>query len=201
MENKKREVVIKRNGEVRILRPMNTNQNNNRTAPQVPKKKQYSEFSFCLNSQCRRRFHPNVAIANGHDGYCKKSCVNQTWFGPAPRKKKLKTLKKIRQKFKQRERQIRRNRKTQTSVGFYESDAWRDLRFKILRKFGMACMACGRNRKTHGVILHVDHIKPRSKYPQLELDPENLQVLCEDCNIGKSNHSEEDLRPKLPGQS
>lgn len=66
---------------------------------------------------------------------------------------------------------------------FYESQHWRELRFHILKSQGRKCALC---HTTEGV-LHVDHIKPRSKYPHLELDPCNLQVLCEDCNIGKTD--------------
>ena len=36
-------------------------------------------------------------------------------------------------------------------------------------------------------MVHVDHIKPRSKYPKLALVKSNLQVMCEDCNLGKVN--------------
>ncbi|WP_106598587.1 HNH endonuclease [Dyadobacter jiangsuensis] len=43
--------------------------------------------------------------------------------------------------------------------------------------------------------MHVDHIKPRSKFPRLELDINNLQILCQYCNIGKSNLYEDDWRP------
>jgi hypothetical protein len=42
--------------------------------------------------------------------------------------------------------------------------------------------------------LHVDHIKSRSKHPDLALEITNLQVLCADCNIGKSNTDETDWR-------
>lgn len=55
------------------------------------------------------------------------------------------------------------------------------------------CLACGRKPPT--VVLHVDHIKPRSKYPELELEISNLQVLCEDCNLGKLHYFDDDLRP------
>lgn len=68
---------------------------------------------------------------------------------------------------------------------FYNTKAWRDLRWKVLEKYGSKCSICGRNNKDHGVILHIDHIKPRSKYPELELEFDNMQVLCEDCNLGK----------------
>jgi len=45
-------------------------------------------------------------------------------------------------------------------------------------------------------VLHVDHIKPRSKYPELSLTFSNLQILCEDCNFGKSNIDQTDWRPE-----
>lgn len=79
---------------------------------------------------------------------------------------------------------------------FYLSKEWRELRASVLERFGCKCMMCGRSAVTHGVVVHVDHIKPRSTHPNLELDIENLQVLCEDCNIGKSNKYTTDWRPK-----
>lgn len=69
---------------------------------------------------------------------------------------------------------------------FYRSAAWRKLRFSVLAESNGACSACG-SKASDGARLHVDHIKPRSKFPELALDPTNLQVLCEDCNIGKSD--------------
>ncbi len=78
--------------------------------------------------------------------------------------------------------------------GFYESGQWLELRYRVLRKHGARCMACGRNPKDHGVVIHVDHIKPRSKFPELELVFENLQILCMDCNIGKGNKDQTDWR-------
>ena len=76
---------------------------------------------------------------------------------------------------------------------FYNSQAWLDLRYQILNKYGNRCQKCGMG-EAEGAKLHVDHIKPRSKYPELELDPDNLQVLCEKCNMGKSNVYEDDYR-------
>jgi 5-methylcytosine-specific restriction endonuclease McrA len=75
---------------------------------------------------------------------------------------------------------------------FYKTREWRDVRYKALVMFGKKCQACG---ETSGYI-HVDHILPRSKYPERELDIENLQVLCEACNIGKSNTDTTDWRYK-----
>lgn len=79
------------------------------------------------------------------------------------------------------------------NLGFYTSERWRSLRYAALRRYLGRCELCGRN-KSHGIILHVDHIKPRSIRPDLEYDINNLQVLCEDCNLGKSNSDQIDWR-------
>jgi len=82
-------------------------------------------------------------------------------------------------------------------VEFYSSQEWRKLRVRVLEKYSCTCMMCGRAPKTHGVVVHVDHIKPRSKFPNLALCFENLQVLCEDCNLGKGNKFDTDYRPDV----
>ena len=43
----------------------------------------------------------------------------------------------------------------------------------------------------------VDHILPRKKFPKLAMDINNLQVLCRDCNMGKSDDDYTDFRPDL----
>lgn len=87
----------------------------------------------------------------------------------------------------------RPKRAVEPKVGFYWSDEWRSLRYQALRKSRGVCELCGGGPQA-GKPLHVDHIKPRSKYPALELDLSNLQVLCADCNLGKSNTDEIDWR-------
>ena len=83
---------------------------------------------------------------------------------------------------------------------FYTSRNWRELRARVLEKYECKCMMCGRSPKAHKVIIHVDHIKPRSKHPELSLTFNNLQLLCEDCNLGKSNKYDTDWRPDLDKQ-
>lgn len=70
--------------------------------------------------------------------------------------------------------------------GFYGSEVWRDLRYRVLKAKGRICALCGVSSGP----MHVDHIKPRSKYPKLALEFDNLQVLCAACNLGKSNSDE-----------
>lgn len=75
-------------------------------------------------------------------------------------------------------------------MSFYQTREWKELRYKVLLHYGRKCLCCNSTDKP----LHVDHIKPISKYPELKLEITNLQVLCEDCNLGKSNKDETDFR-------
>ena len=85
-------------------------------------------------------------------------------------------------------------KKDKKQLNFYSSKEWRDVRYRALKLHGRQCLCCG--AKPPQVVLHVDHIKPRSLRPDLELDINNLQILCEDCNLGKSNKDSIDYRPK-----
>jgi hypothetical protein len=59
-------------------------------------------------------------------------------------------------------------------------------RLKILKKDNYRCVKCGRSPATHlGIALHIDHIKPFSKGG--DSSEENLQTLCDKCNLGKGN--------------
>ncbi len=95
--------------------------------------------------------------------------------------------------YKPKPTKIKTKLSKEIKTNFYKSKEWRSLRVKALTKLGRKCCLCGRSPKD-GIILHVDHIKPRSKHPSLELELSNLQVLCEDCNLGKSNKYDEDWR-------
>jgi hypothetical protein len=68
---------------------------------------------------------------------------------------------------------------------FYSTRAWRSLRWDVLSRSEGKCVMCGHTSQTSGHPLHVDHIEARSVRPDLELHIKNLQVLCEDCNVGK----------------
>lgn len=103
-------------------------------------------------------------------------------------------------KYSQSSKSLKNKRKAkvtkQGAAKFYESAEWRALRYRVLEKHSGECMLCGRSKRKHGVVIHVDHIKPKSKYPELALEYNNLQLLCEDCNLGKSNKYETDYRPE-----
>ncbi len=60
------------------------------------------------------------------------------------------------------------------------------IRLQILKRDNYKCQKCGRSPATHReLFLHVDHIKPFSKGGGNGLD--NLQTLCNKCNLGKNN--------------
>ena len=76
---------------------------------------------------------------------------------------------------------------------FYKSTEWKQLRYLALSNSEGRCQCCGA-RASDGVTMHVDHIKPRSRYPKLELSLDNVQVLCSDCNQGKGDWGLDDWR-------
>lgn len=91
-----------------------------------------------------------------------------------------------------KKRSKKRKNKAKKKEGFYQTREWFDVRYQALIKHGRQCQCCG--AKPPNVRLHVDHIKPRSRYPELELCLDNLQILCEACNLGKSNKDQSDFR-------
>jgi hypothetical protein len=58
-------------------------------------------------------------------------------------------------------------------------------RVAILVRDKYTCQMCGASR-SNGAVLEIDHIHPVSKGGTN--DAANLQVLCRECNAGKSNH-------------
>lgn len=63
------------------------------------------------------------------------------------------------------------------------------MRFIVMKRDNFKCCMCGRSpATTPGLELHIDHIILWSKGGETVID--NLQTLCSDCNLGKSNLSE-----------
>lgn len=106
---------------------------------------------------------------------------------------KVKSSKKHKNRSKNKTKRIKVSK--YDNRDFYSSREWRELRVRVLEKYECKCMMCGMSPKEHGIVIHVDHIKPRSKHPELSLDFSNLQLLCSNCNRGKSNKYQTDWRP------
>ena len=85
-----------------------------------------------------------------------------------------------------------RKRKIEESEQFYSSPEWNIIRKQVIKKEGRVCAECGHPIRKYSDIT-VDHIKPRSKYPELSLKTENLRVLCRSCNSRKGDQEYEEL--------
>lgn len=89
---------------------------------------------------------------------------------------------------------------------FYRSWDWRIARLEALKKYGQRCQCCGATPDAFDmsgkpVRICVDHIKPLSKFWHLRLEPSNLQILCDECNMGKGNWDQTDFRkPAAPDE-
>lgn len=76
---------------------------------------------------------------------------------------------------------------------FNKTSQWKEVRQKAIDLHGPICMRCGSRED-----IQVDHIKPKSSYPELALTIDNLQILCWKCNREKwANSSEQDYRECL----
>ena len=59
-------------------------------------------------------------------------------------------------------------------------------RYAVLERAGFKCQCCGsKPLKNNDVVLHIDHIIPHSLGGSDSID--NLQVLCNKCNLSKQN--------------
>ena len=64
---------------------------------------------------------------------------------------------------------------------FYYSRPWRKLRIAVLQRDNYLCVRClAKYRIAPAKIVH--HIKPRQEYPELELEIDNLESLCNGCH-------------------
>lgn len=79
---------------------------------------------------------------------------------------------------------------------FYQTKAWRSLAYRCKLRDGRKCMCCGATPED-GVRIVSDHIKPVRLRWDLRLDPNNIQTLCDDCNLGKGSIDQTDFTVEL----
>jgi len=83
-----------------------------------------------------------------------------------------------------------KKKKSHVSREFSRSKEWTELKRMVIDRYGAICMCCGSAHR-----IQVDHIRPKSKYPELSLDFDNMQILCWTCNRKKNFRHETDYRP------
>ena len=84
---------------------------------------------------------------------------------------------------------------------FYKSRKWYRLSLETKNRYGRECMKCKKNPEAYpGLKLNTDHIKPLWYYWHLRLDPNNMQLLCAECNKSKGSVDMTDYRGYRPGK-
>lgn len=146
-------------------------------------------------NRCEETLRGNAYL--NHWKECSKRRIVKTTSSKKKQTQYLAEWKKKRKKQKKKEINAlkRTERKYKSPVHgidthwVYDSPKFKKLRYPILARDGFRCLAC----KATNVELHVDHIKPVSKHPELAFSFSNLQTLCKDCNLSKSNKYDHDL--------
>lgn len=68
-------------------------------------------------------------------------------------------------------------------AGFWEkvkgSKEWKTMRKTVFERDNYTCQNCGKR----GGVLHPDHIKPKSLFPELMFEVKNIRTLCRNCHI------------------
>ena len=67
---------------------------------------------------------------------------------------------------------------TEINWGIRRTHKYLEWRKEVLKRDDHTCIWCGAKEN-----LHVDHIKPFSKFPELRLDLNNGRVLCKSCHL------------------
>jgi 5-methylcytosine-specific restriction endonuclease McrA len=145
-----------------------------------------------IKCRCGVFFSVSDLLKQNIVGFCSSECrdaaanqramikKNKKFFHRNRARQQKKKNNAVRQNFRSKESSEKYRLSAET---FYKSPEWLRLRLKILVVHGHRCASCGNTAQN--TTLHVDHIKPRLTHPELELDENNLQVLCKDCNLGK----------------
>lgn len=106
-----------------------------------------------------------------------------------PRREREKRVAECREQLalKKRELAEQRQERIEEKQEFYSSPEWTILRERVIQEEGRNCAKCQKFIKDDNDVT-IDHILPRSKYPDFALKRDNLQVLCRQCNSAKRDH-------------
>lgn len=172
------------------------------------RRKETKEFIKCkpiksvIVVEPRKHYLPlKTAARDGECHICKNKIIRGAQYFRSGKKRKRKMvcstecLDKNKKPLPPKRKYLKSVAEKNKSADFYLDGKWRVLRYEVLMDRGAKCEACGSTPKD-GFKMHVDHIKPRSKFPQLQYDKNNLQILCEPCNMGKGAWDETDWRKK-----
>lgn len=115
-------------------------------------------------------------------------------------RKKIRTIERLETSLKRVELSLKKEKVKNNSIGFkitnkkdelfalantsaeyfYRTKTWKQFRFYAFSKKEKVCCKCNSTKD-----LQLDHIQPRSIYPEKAFTLENVQILCKECNFGK----------------
>lgn len=93
-------------------------------------------------------------------------------------------------KYRTKQLALERKERLDETHQFYSSPEWNLIRKQIIKESGRVCAECNKYIRSNEDVT-VDHIRPRSKYPHLALEKQNLRVLCRSCNASKGDRDSE----------
>lgn len=79
------------------------------------------------------------------------------------------------------------NKKIRRSENIQSSNNYLIYKEQLVKDFRDLCGYCGKNRNYFFDNFQIDHFKPKSKYPDLKNDYNNLVLSCPICNRNKSD--------------
>lgn len=134
-----------------------------------------SKKCLICNEQFFKKQNRSLISWNNDAKFCSRKCNNNSKIGHTPWNKGLKGF------------QIAWNKGVPGLKG-ENNGAWRGTddkywRNKARERDQYVCQGCGLNEPD---ILEVDHIKPKSKFPELRYVLENLITLCPNCHKRKT---------------
>jgi len=147
---------------------------------EIPKKDNdlYKIYCALENIEVKNRKLRDVALNEYRLGKLDRFIESNTTNEPI-KVKKVKTKNKV---------QLKHSVKSVENI--YQSPRWADIKKVIYSLYDFKCMKFSNNQNE----MHVDHICPVSKYPAMKWSINNLQLLCKNCNMEKSNVNENDYR-------
>lgn len=80
---------------------------------------------------------------------------------------------------------------------FYITPKWKKLREEFIKDKELVCVYCSVDLTLEGKIVNIDHIEPIKYSWKKRLDPNNLQIVCNDCNCEKGNKSDKEYKSIL----
>ena len=79
------------------------------------------------------------------------------------------------------------NKKIRRSENIQSSNNYLIYKEQLVKDFRDLCGSCGKNRNYFFDNFQIDHFRPKSKYPDLKNDYNNLVLSCPICNRNKSD--------------